>query len=675
MEIAARNGWLVEESERVEIEEDKWVEDLGAVGTSGKTTLTAQVCCVGQVTSYFNSRILREKIWKFISRCDGMRFYDVIRECKLRIQCEIGTQTLVTVRFTDQVAATLLTMLISISQFEVSEKVGEVREEGFELHDEWSNWGGHVRAKIHNMRSEAAERFDQLEQRLVPMKIGVGASGWAEEAVNRVETVDEKWVEGGFGMGAALGKKKVKEMIIERDDLGVIGISGIGGSGKTNLAAEICRDGQLIFKVPGCKTLVVSWFKFPTAVNATYEVELLREDESMSLFCHSAFGKGTIPPSANENLIVNKCQGLPLALKVIGASLREQPEMYWTSAKKRLSRGEPIYKNIPFEVLIYMWAEIHDIDEDEAFAILVELAERNLVTLVKDGRRAGDMYSSYNEISVTQHDVLRDLALHLNNRGNINDRRRLLMPRRDTELPKEWERNVDQPFNAQIVSIHIGEMREMDWFRMEFPKAEVLILNFSSEEFFLPPFIENMQNLKSLIVINYSTSNATLYNFSVCSNLANLRSLWFERVSISQLPELTVPLKKLRKLSLVLCTIKNRLDQPDVDLPQMFPCLLELIIDHCDDLIKLPLSICEINSLKCLSITNCHILHELPADIGQLRSLQIMRLYACPVLRTLPPGICIGDHPMWFDDKRHFPRLSCCTINNNNINCIGCGDR
>ncbi|KAK1553997.1 hypothetical protein Q3G72_006383 [Acer saccharum] len=26
------------------------------------------------------------------------------------------------------------------------------------------------------------------------------------------------------------------------------------------------------------------------------------------------------------------------------------------------------------------------------------------------------------------------------------------MPRRDTELPKEWE----QPFNAQIVSIHIG---------------------------------------------------------------------------------------------------------------------------------------------------------------------------------------------------------------------------
>lgn len=190
--------------------------------------------------------------------------------------------------------------------------------------------------------------------------------------------------------------------------------------------------------------------------------------------------------------------------------------MYWTSAKKRLSKGEPICeshennlldrmaisiqylpkkvkecfldlgsfpedKKIPLEVLINMWVEIHDLDEEEAFAILVELSDRNLLKIVKDARyvcklklstfrsfflskfskcfefsRAGDMYSSYYEISVTQHDVLRDLALHLSNQENINDRKRLLMPRRDTELPKEWERNVDQPFNAQIVSIHTG---------------------------------------------------------------------------------------------------------------------------------------------------------------------------------------------------------------------------
>lgn len=106
---------------------------------------------------------------------------------------------------------------------------------------------------------------------------------------------------------------------------------------------------------------------------------------------------------------------------MIGASLRDQPEMYWASAKKRLLRGEPICeshenkllermaisveylnkkvkecfldlgsfpedKKIPLDVLINMWVEIHDIDEEEAFAILVELSDKNLLTLVKDPR-------------------------------------------------------------------------------------------------------------------------------------------------------------------------------------------------------------------------------------------------------------------------------------------------
>lgn len=176
---------------------------------------------------------------------------------------------------------------------------------------------------------------------------------------------------------------------------------------------------------------------------------------------------------------------------------------------------------------------------------------------------------------------------------------------------------------------------------MEFPKAEVLILNFSStEEYFLPPFIENMEKLRALIVINYSTSNAALGNFSVCSNLTNLRSLWLEKVSISQLPKSSIPLKKMQKISFVLCKINNSLDQSVVDLPKTLPCLTELTFDHCDDLMKLPPSICGLQSLKNLSVTNCHSLQELPADIGKMKSLQILRLYACPHLRTLPARIC-----------------------------------
>ncbi|KAE8704168.1 putative disease resistance protein [Hibiscus syriacus] len=605
----------------------------------------------------------------------------------------------------------------------------------------------HLLADVHHLRSETMERFGRLERRFDAMNAGPGTTG------RQGMEVEEDSNLGTFGgIGLELGKNKVKKMLIEGDDLSVVGIWGIGGSGKTTLANEICRDNQvrsyfnnkilfltvsqssdleqlraniwgfitgndsmshsnnsfvppgklqfdwgsgpgtlvvlddvwslpvleqLIFKIPTYTTLVISRCRFPkTVVNEVYEVELLREDESMSLFCHSAFGNRSIPPTCNATLvkqIVNECKGLPLALKVIGASLQDQPEMYWINAWKRLSRGEPICethesklhdrmaisveclkkkvrecfldlgsfpedKKIPLDALVNMWVEIHNIDEEEAFSILTELYEKNQLTLLKDAR-AGDAFCSYYEICTTQHDVLRDLAIHLSNQGDVNDRKRLLMPRRDTELPREWEKNKDQPFNAQIVSVHTGEMREMDWFPMEFPKAEVLILNFLADEYFLPPFIDNMPKLRALTIINHGTSEATLQNFSVFTNLVNLRSLWLEKVTVPQLSNATVPLRNLRKLSMILCKVSNSLDPSVLNLPQIFPSLSELLIDHCDDLIRLPLSICKVNSLQSMSITNCHRLCELPADLGMLKKLQILRLYASPELKMLPPGI------------------------------------
>ncbi|XP_027094077.2 probable disease resistance protein At4g33300 [Coffea arabica] len=625
----------------------------------------------------------------------------------------------------------------------------------------------HVLADVHHVRFDMAERFDRiegstrrLEQRLGGLKIGIvdESGGWIGEAVKRVEEEEEMCGgDGGFmslGAGMELGKRKVKEMLMGREDLSVVGILGIGGSGKTTLAREICRDDQvrshfsnrvffltvsqspnveqlrakiwemisgnsidgfspmipqwrlqydikpaaktllvlddvwslsvleqLKFRIPGCKILVVSRFKFQQVTDCTYELELLREDEAMSLFCRFAFGQNSIPLGINKNLVkqvVDECKGLPLALKVIGASLRDQPELFWTSAKNRLSRSQPICeshevqllermklsidylpdkvrqcfldlgsfpedKKIPLDIVINMWVELHDIDEEEAFAILVELSNKNLLTLVKDAR-SGDMYSTYYEICVSQHDVLRDLAIYLSSREDINRRRRLLMPRREEGLPKEWERNLDEPFNAQIVSVYTGRMGEMDWFQMDFPKAEVLILNFSSDEYFLPPFIDNMPKLRALILINYGTSSAVLQNVSVFSNLSNLRSLWLEKVSVPRLPDRMIPLENLRKMSIILSDINNNLDQSVVDLPHLFPRLSEFTMDHCINFYELPPSICRMQSLRSLSITNCDTLERFPKDLGKLSSLQILRIYACPKLRSLPSGI---GHLIW----------------------------
>ncbi|KAL1215879.1 putative disease resistance protein [Cardamine amara subsp. amara] len=448
------------------------------------------------------------------------------------------------------------------------------------------------------------------------------------------------------------------------------------------------------FKIPGCTTLVVSRSKL-TEPKSTYDVEVLTEDEAISLFCLCAFGQKSVPSGFCKNLVkqvASECKGLPLALKVTGASLKEKPEKYWEGVLQRLSRGEPADethesrllhqmeaslenldpttkecfldlgafpedRKIPLDVLINMWIEIHDIEEGTAFAILVDLSHKNLLTLGKDPR-LGSLYASHYDIFVTQHDVLRDLALHISNVGKVNRRKRLLMPKRESELPREWERNNDDQYIAQIVSIHTGQMNEMEWFDMEFPKAEILILNFSSDKYVLPPFITKMNRLRVLVIINNGMSPAVLHDFSIFANLSKLRSLWLERVHVPDLSNTTVPLKNLNKMSLILCKINNSFNQTGVDVANIFPKLGDLTIDHCDDLVALPSSICRMMSLNCLSITNCPRLGALPKNLSKLQGLELLRLYACPELEALPVEIC-ELHRLKYIDISQCVSLSC----------------
>jgi Leucine-rich repeat (LRR) protein len=182
-------------------------------------------------------------------------------------------------------------------------------------------------------------------------------------------------------------------------------------------------------------------------------------------------------------------------------------------------------------------------------------------------------------------------------------------------------------------------MGELEWPQMVCPKTEVLVLNFSSDEYCLPPFLNNMPKLRALILINYSNSSAVLHNSSVFSSLINLRSLWFEKISIPVLPDTTIPLKNLQKVSLVLCDISRSVNHSIVDLPNLFPRLSELTMDYCINVTELPPSICLMHTLESLSVTNCDSLEELPSDLGKLSSLQILRLSACPNLRSLPAGV------------------------------------
>lgn len=67
-------------------------------------------------------------------------------------------------------------------------------------------------------------------------------------------------------------------------------------------------------------------------------------------------------------------------------------------------------------------------------------------------------YNCASELSFSQYEVMRDLAVHLANKGSIDNRKRLFMPRKEDNIPKEWRTTLtNQVSRAQFLSIHTGD--------------------------------------------------------------------------------------------------------------------------------------------------------------------------------------------------------------------------
>lgn len=174
-----------------------------------------------------------------------------------------------------------------------------------------------------------------------------------------------------------------------------------------------------------------------------------------------------------------------------------------------------------------------------------------------------------------------------------------------------------------------------DWCDMQPDEAEVMVLNLWSDKYSLPDFTEKMSELKVLIITNYGFNYSELTKFELLGFLSNLKRIRLEKVSVPCLCKL----KNLRKLSLHMCNTKNAFENGSIQISDAMPYLVELSIDYCKDLNKLPDGICSITTLKKLSITNCHKLSALPQDLEKLENLEVLRLCSCSDLVEMPESV------------------------------------
>ncbi|CAH8361000.1 unnamed protein product [Eruca vesicaria subsp. sativa] len=448
------------------------------------------------------------------------------------------------------------------------------------------------------------------------------------------------------------------------------------------------------------KILVTSRYEFPSFGSTYHLKPLGDEDARSLLIERATLGHYKTLDSFEDPLqkTLKRCYGIPLLIEVIGVQLiskfvnwaRHEVES-WSEEETVLDSPQPTVLEclqpilnvlephlkdcfldigsfltqgkIRVSIIVDIWMELYgegsSIDHVEC---LNDLAIHNLLKLdtlwtneheniffdchhgplVADNplKRIPLAYdykdSFYNNFVVTQHSILRELAICQSKSEKHHERKRLNLEIREDTFP-DWCLDLGQPISACLLSISTDDLFSSTWVEMDCPSVEALVLNVSSSSYALPNFIATMKKLKVVVIINHGLGPAKLTNLSCLSSLTNLKRIRFEKISINLLDILLSRLGSLKKLSLFMCSLSEvSYNIEEKAIPEVLPSLQEIDINYCYDLYELPDCVSEVVSLKKLSITNCGKLSLLPKDIGNLSNLEVLRLSSCINLCELP---------------------------------------
>ncbi|XP_048423257.1 disease resistance protein RPV1 [Pyrus x bretschneideri] len=370
-------------------------------------------------------------------------------------------------------------------------------------------------------------------------------------------------------------------------------------------------------------------------VNKTYPAQELNKEEALELLSWHAFGNRQPSEGFLElsEKFVSYCDGLPLALEVLGSFLVKRPIAEWECELKKLKttpEGKIIkplrisfeglddtQKAIFLDICCFFIGEDKDyvakvLDECEFFATIgiSVLCERCLVTVERN--------------KLNMHDLLREMA-------------RVIISEKSPRQPEKWSR-LWNPQDVTHVLTKKSGTEEVEGLALHFPNKSSC---FSTEAFAHMNKLRLLELRNVELIGEYKHLPKELIWLrwfrcplqSIPDDFFNQDKLVFLEMIGSSLVKVWEGSKSLQNLKIINLSCSGFLiKSPDFS---QVPNLEELILESCTSLLEIHPSIGNLTRLSLVNLEWCNKLVSLPRDFYRLKSVETLLLNGCYQFREL----------------------------------------
>ncbi|KAG5526080.1 hypothetical protein RHGRI_032393 [Rhododendron griersonianum] len=393
--------------------------------------------------------------------------------------------------------------------------------------------------------------------------------------------------------------------------------------------------GQQDWFMPGSKIIITT--RLESLINAhenykVYRPEKLSIDESLELFSWHAFGQKH-PIQGHMDLskrFVHHCDGLPLALQVLGSSIRRKNIDVWESELQKL---EAYSDNTILEKLEISYDSLkhkHDKDLFLDIACFFVGKMKNKTIKMLEGCDCFPLAGIHNLVdrnlltieneTLQMHQLLQDIGKQIVCRESKYPEKRsriwrpresfnILLEKSGTEKIEGLVLDMNMLGNSDMAAIEANTFEKM--YNLRLLKLSGVQLSGTSKAF--------PKRLRWLYWRGFP-----LASFPNDFPLENLVSLDMRYSNLKQLWKGTKVLGSLKILNL--SHSPKLVKTPDFS---RIPNLEKLVLKACPSLFEVDESIVELRRIESLNLQDCKKLRKLPKNIGMLESLVEIDISGC----------------------------------------------